>query len=96
MNLTFAIRAVTADIAGSCVVLGPRVLHEAFVPKSRTIHFQTFDTPKFPPLAEFITTILQNPSAVLADANGRFPPLSGFDPNVVSLTLQPGYAGKIF
>lgn len=95
MNLTFAIRAAQLDIAEVCVVLGPRVLRGVRAKKVEQSIFQTFDTPKFPPLAEFSATILQNPQRFVRRKRTLSAAI-GFDPNVVSLTLHPGMPEKYF
>ncbi len=95
MNLTFAIRAAQLDIAEVCVVLGPHVLRGVRSKKVEQSIFQTFDTPKFPPLAEFNATTMQHPNRfvrrkrVLSEA-------IGFDPDVVSITVHPGMPEKFF
>ncbi|MEK7137239.1 MAG: asparaginase, partial [Patescibacteria group bacterium] len=53
MNLTFAIRAAQLDVAEVCVVLGPRVLRGCRTKKVNESILTTFDSTRFPPLADF-------------------------------------------
>ncbi len=90
MNLVFAIRAAQLDIAEVCVVLGPTVLRGARAKKVEQAMFQTFDSPRFPALAEFTSggkkesplRIVRRKRTLLCKPN--------FDSNVVILTLTPG------
>ena len=52
-NLVYAIRAAQLDLAEVAVVLGPRVLRGCRSKKIDQSIDRTFDSPKFPPLAEF-------------------------------------------
>jgi L-asparaginase len=89
MNLIFAIRAAQLDIAEACVVLGPKVLRGCRAKKVDESLLQTFDSPRFPPLADFSTGVHLHPWRTVR----RKRTLSckpTFDPNVILLTLTPG------
>ncbi len=89
MNLIFAIRAAQLDIAEVCVVLGPTVLRGVRAKKVEQSMLQTFDSPRFPPLAEFSSDLRQHPwRTVRRKRTLLSKPM--FDPNVVILTLTPG------
>lgn len=95
MNLTYAIQAALLDIAEVCIVLGPRVLRGTRSKKAQQSILQTFDSPKFPALAEFNTTVALHPWRVVR----RKRTLSvhpDFDPNVFSLMLHPGMPDSFF
>src|SRR3989338_570176 len=61
MNLIFAIRAAQLDIAEVCVVLGPRVLRGSRAKKVDESLLQTFDSPRFPALADFSIGVHMHP-----------------------------------
>lgn len=89
MNLTFAIRAAQLDIAEVCIVLGPRVLRGCRAKKVNESILTTFDSTRFPPLADFSSDFELHPWRVPR----RKRTLScqpNFDPNVLLLTLHPG------
>jgi L-asparaginase/Glu-tRNA(Gln) amidotransferase subunit D len=95
MNLINAVRAAQLDIAEVCIVLGPRVLRGSRAKKADQSILETFDSPRFPPLAEFNTTVSLHPSrfvrrkrSLIVDAE--------FDTNVVSITLHPGMPDSYF
>jgi L-asparaginase len=95
MNLTYAIRAAQLDIAEVCIVLGPRILRGSRAKKSDQSILETFDSPKFPALGEFNTSVSLHPwrtvrrkRTLAVDAD--------FDPNIVSLTLHPGMPDAYF
>lgn len=89
MNLIFAIRAAQLDIAEVCVAMGPTVLRGVRAKKVEQSLMQTFDSPRFPPLAEFSSDTRQSPWRMVR----RKRTLScrpTFDPSVVIITLTPG------
>ena len=89
MNLIFAIRAAQLDIAEVCVALGPRVIRGTRAKKVDESLLQTFDSPRFPPLADFSTEIRLHPWRMVR----RKRTLScnpSFDSNIVVLALTPG------
>jgi L-asparaginase len=88
MNLIFAIRAAQLDIAEVCIVLGPRVLRGTRAKKVDESILQTFDSPRFPPLADFSVGVHLHPWRMVR----RKRTLScrpDFDQNVVIVTLTP-------
>jgi len=89
VNLIFAIRAAQLDIAEVCIVLGPHVLRGTRALKVEQSIFQTFESPKFPPLAEFNTRVNLHPWRMVRRKR-RLEARIGFDANVMSLTLYPG------
>ncbi len=95
MNLANAIRAAELDLAEVCVVLGPRVLRGTRAKKADQSLLETFVSPRFPPLAEFSTTVDLHPWRIVRrkrvlDCRPEF------DPNVVSVTLHPGMPLRFF
>ncbi len=89
MNLTFAIRAAQLDLAEVCICLGPRVLRACRAKKVEQSFFETFDTPKFPPLVDFSGGVnlseqrfVRRKRALSVHAQ--------FNSNVVLVTLMPG------
>ncbi len=89
MNLIFAIRAACLDIAEVCVVLGPRVIRGTRAKKVDDSLLQTFDSPRFPALADFSNEIRLHPWRTVR----RKRTLScrpEFDANVFVVTLTPG------
>lgn len=95
MNLVFAIRAALLDIAEVCIVLGPKVLRGCRAKKAQQSIVQTFDSPRFPPLAEFDTSVHMHPWRTVRRKR-RLLCSPAFDPNVVSITLHPGMPLKFF
>lgn len=95
MNLVFAVRTAMLDIAEVCIVLGPQVLRGVRAKKADQSLFETFDTPKFPPLAEFHSDVTLNPHRMVRRKR-RLEPRIGFNTNVVTVTLHPGLPDKLF
>lgn len=89
MNLIFAIRAAQEDIAEVCVVLGPTALRGTRVKKIDQSLFQTFDSPRFPALADFSTGVHLYPLRMMRRKRTLMCKPQ-FDSNVVILTLTPG------
>ncbi len=89
MNLIFAIRAALLDIAEVGIVLGPRVLRGCRAKKVDESILQTFDTPRFPELADFSTEIYLHPWRTVRRKRTLLSQPT-FDSNVVVLTLTPG------
>lgn len=88
-NLIHAIRAAQLDIAEVCVAAGPNVLRGTRTKKVDESILHTFDSPRFPPLAEFNIEIKLNPwRAVRRKRTLSCKPY--FDPNVTIVTLHPG------
>ena len=95
MNLVFAIRAALLDIAEVCIALGPRVLRGCRAKKTEQSILQTFDCPRFPPLAYFDTSVHLHPWRTVRRKRTLLCK-ADFDPNVITLTLHPGMPQKIF
>ncbi|MSR67454.1 asparaginase [Candidatus Peribacteria bacterium] len=95
MNLAFAIQAAQLDLAEVCVVLGPKVLRGTRCKKADQSILETFDSPKFPSLAEFNLSTSLHPWRIVRRKRTLecFP---SFDPNVVSITLHPGMPEAYF
>lgn len=93
MNLIFAIRAVQLDIAEVCIVLGPRVLRGNRAKKVEQSFLETFDSPLFPPLAEFNFGVHLHPWRIVRRKR-RLKSQPTFDVNVASVTLHPGMPVK--
>ncbi len=89
MNLIFAIRAAQLDIAEVCVVLGPKVLRGNRAKKVDESLLQTFDSPRFPPLADFSSGVHLHPWRMVRRKRSLIAHPS-FDPNVLVITLTPG------
>ncbi len=89
MNMIFAIRAAQQDIAEVCVVLGPKVLRGTRAKKVDESLLQTFDSPRFPPLADFSTGVHLHPWRIVRRKRTLLSKPE-FDPNVVVVTLTPG------
>jgi len=89
MNLIYAIRAAQLDIAEVCVVLGPKVLRGVRAKKVDESLLQTFDSPRFPVLADFSNTVRLHPWRTVRRKRAlECEPT--FDPNVIVVTLTPG------
>jgi L-asparaginase/Glu-tRNA(Gln) amidotransferase subunit D len=88
MNLIFAIRAAQLDIAEVCVVLGPRVLRGTRAKKVDESILQTFDSPRFPALADFSVDVHLHPWRTVRRKRTLISKPE-FDPNVIVLTLTP-------
>jgi L-asparaginase len=89
MNLIFAIKAAQLDLAEVCVVLGPRVLRGCRAKKVDESLLQTFDSPRFPPLADFSTGVRLHPWRTVRRKRSLLCRPS-YESNVVLLTLTPG------
>ena len=89
MNLVFAVRAAQLDIAEVCVVLGPTVLRGNSVKKVDESLLQTFDSPKFPPLADFSVAAELHPWRVVRRKRTLVCKPT-FNSNVAVVTLHPG------
>ncbi|MDD5623301.1 MAG: asparaginase [Candidatus Peribacteraceae bacterium] len=88
MNFVYAIRAAQLDIAEVCVALGPRVLRGCRAKKVDQSLFETFDTTRISPLAEF------NIGVHLADhrmvrRKRQLSAHAAFDSHVSVVTLHP-------
>lgn len=94
-NLVYAIRAAVLDLAEVCVVLGPRVLRGSRAKKVDQSIDRTFDSPKFPPLAEFNLNVKLNPLRFVRRKR-TLECRPSFDPNVVLVTLHPGLRDEYF
>ena len=89
MNLIFAIRAAQLDIAEVCVVLGPKVLRGCRAKKIDESLLQTFDSPRFPPLADFSIGVRLHPWRMVRRKR-TLECRPSFDPHVALITLHPG------
>ena len=94
-NLVYAIRAAQLDLAEVAVVLGPRVLRGCRSKKIDQSIDRTFDSPKFPPLAEFNIEVKLHPWRFVRRKRS-LECRPEFDPNVVLLTLHPGLREEYF
>ena len=88
MNLVFAIRAAELDLAEVCIVLGPRVLRGCRVKKVNESILQTFDSTRFPPLADFSSAFELHPWRIVRRKR-TLECRPTFDPDVLLLTLHP-------
>lgn len=89
MNLIYAIRTAQLDIAEVCVAMGPTVLRGSRAKKVEQSILQSFDSPKFPPLAQFERDVVLHPNRIVRrkrTLNCR----PTFDANVELVTLHPG------
>ena len=89
MNLIFAIRAAQLDIAEVCIVLGSRVLRGNRAKKVEQSFLQTFDSPLFPPLAEFNLDVHLHLWRIVRRKRRPLFRIA-FDTEVASVTLHPG------
>ncbi len=89
MNLIFAIRAAQLDLAEVCVVLGPRVIRGTRAKKVDESILQTFDSPRFPPLADFSVDVQLHPWRMVRRKR-TLACRPSFDTNVIVVTLTPG------
>ncbi len=94
-NLTFAIEAALLDIAEVCIVLGPRVLRGSRAKKADHSMIETFQSPKYPPLAEFNVSVSQFPSRTVRRKR-TLAVKPEFDANIVSVMLHPGMPDSFF
>ncbi len=94
-NLTYAIEAALLDIAEVCIVLGPRVLRGSRSKKADQSIIETFQSPKFPELAEFNVVTTLSPQRIVR----RKRVLSvqpKFDSNIFPIMLHPGMPDSCF
>jgi L-asparaginase len=89
MNLIFAIRAAQLDIAEVCVVLGPRVIRGTRAKKVDESILQTFDSPRFPALADFSVGVHLHPWRTVRRKRTLLCRPT-FESDVLVLTLTPG------
>ncbi len=95
MNLIFAIRAAELDIAEVCIVLGPTILRGCRAVKVEQSILQTFESPHFPELGQFGTSVHLEPWRTVRRKRTLETNI-GFDTNVLSLTLHPGIPAAQF
>lgn len=89
MNLTYAIEAALLDLAEVCIAVGPRVLRATRAKKVDQSMFETFESPKCRPLAEFnVSTQLAAHRVVRRKRSLVARP--SFDTSIVCMTLHPG------
>ncbi len=89
LNLITAIRAAQLDLAEVAIVSGTQVFRGCRTKKIDQSILRTFDTPHFPPLAEFNITVSLHPwRTVRRKRVLQYKPT--FDTNVISVTLYPG------
>ncbi len=93
MNLIFAIRAAQLDLAEVCICLGPRVIRGTRAKKVDESILQTFDTPRFPALADFSSETHLHPWRMVRRKRTLLC-RPDFDPDVVIVTLTPGITEK--
>lgn len=89
MNLINAIRAAELDIAEVCIALGPRILRGSRAKKADQSILETFDSPRFPALAEFNTSTVLHPWRTVRRKR-TLVAKPDFDSNIASITLHPG------
>ena len=89
MNLIFAIRAAQLDIAEVCICLGPKVIRGTRAKKVDESLLQTFDSPRFPALADFSTEVHLHPWRMVRRKRTLLCRPT-FNDNVVVVTLTPG------
>lgn len=89
MNLIHAIRAAQLDIAEVCIVSGARVLRAVRTKKMEQALFNTFDSPGFPPLANFNVQVDQHPWRKVRRKR-TLECKAEFETNIAVLTLFPG------
>ena len=89
MNLIYAIRAAQLDIAEVCIAVGPRVLRGVRAKKVDQSLLKTFDTPKYPALADFSEQIHLEPTR-LVRRKRTLSVQPEFEANIQVLTLHPG------
>ena len=88
-NLIYAIEAALLDLAEVCIVLGPRVLRGSRAKKAEQSMIETFQSPKYPALAEFnVQTFLHPDRIVRRKRTLQVQP--DFDSNIFSVMLHPG------
>lgn len=95
MNLTYAIETALLDIAEVCIVLGPHVLRGNRAKKADQSMIETFQSPKYPDLAEFNVTTKLFPSRIVRRKRTLSVQIA-FDPNIVSIMLHPGMPQTFF
>ena len=95
MNLTYAIETALLDIAEVCIVLGPHVLRGNRAKKADQSMIETFQSPKYPDLAEFNVTTKLYPSRIVRRKR-TLSVHTTFDPNIVSIMLHPGMPQMYF
>jgi L-asparaginase len=95
MNLILAIRAAQLDIAEVCIVLGPTILRGCRAVKVDQSILQTFESPHFPELGRFGTSMHLQPWRTVRRKRTLSAKIN-FDPNVLSLTLHPGIPAAQF
>jgi len=95
MNLIYAIRAAELDIAEVCIALGPRVLRGSRAKKADQSILETFDSPRFPALAEFNTSVQLHPWRTVRRKR-TIVVEPDFDANIASITLHPGMPESYF
>jgi L-asparaginase len=88
MNLIFAIRAAQLDIAEVCVCLGPKVIRGTRAKKVDESLLQTFDSPRFPALADFSMDVRLHPWRMVRRKR-TLECRPTFDNNVAVVTLTP-------
>ena len=89
INLVYAIKSAQLDVAEVCIALGPRLLRGSRSKKADQSILQTFDSPKFPPLAEFNTSVSLHPWRTVRRKR-TLDVRADFDPNIALLTIHPG------
>lgn len=89
MNLVFAIKTALLDIAEVCVVLGPRVIRGTRAKKVEESIMKTFDSPRFPALADFGAGLELHPWRILRRKR-TLECRPTFESNVATVTLTPG------
>ncbi len=95
VNLVYAVRTAQLDLAEVCIALGPTVLRGTRAVKTDHSIFQTFDSPKFPALAEFHTSVKLHQFRTMRRKRTLIC-RPDFDSNIACITLHPGAPVRIF
>ncbi len=95
MNLTYAIEAALLDIAEVCIVLGPSVVRGSRAKKSSQSIIEPFESPLFPPLAQFNITTSLHPWRTCRRKRTLISEPT-YNTNIASITLHPGMPMTMF
>jgi L-asparaginase len=94
-NLVLAIRTAQMDLAEVCIVMGSTILRGNRAQKVEQSILKTFDSPKFPPLGEFNTSVQLSPMRMVRRKR-KLSCSASFESDVLSLTMHPGMPDSFF
>jgi L-asparaginase len=94
-NLVLALRAAQLDLAEVAIVMGSTILRGSRAQKVEQSILKTFDSPKFPPLGEFNTSVHLSPQRVVRRKR-KLSCKPTFETDVVFLTIHPGIQESFF